>query len=293
MNENTENNVGPDVHNTDPETTEIAQHQFWSAEEERKHRSGILSTAYDPSTKMPAQEINEDTLVSFHNGDRKVQLPVRLAVKYGVLTKDQQSGEYREPSEQEHQEHIDSLTTPPEPEPFERVSLGDQEEQYVDNISQFFQNNGIDPVSVISEYIGSNATTEPKAIGELARRTGISQENISKHFATAVGLFEGQMTKFVQENGLNPEEFFPWMNGNVPSHTRNSAMLRHIVGKDLRPLKSLINSFKDANGYGKKNGVFAPEGTQVKYSNTGEKFIEVPGYPPMRLETAKRMGIVG
>jgi hypothetical protein len=242
-------------------------------------REGVLATSTD-AYGSPAQTLDDNTRVRIGS----VQMPIRVALREGLLVRDQAAPEgIREATPEERQARAATET-----QQREMVRLPETDERNLDHLVRGFQAMGVDPITVMSDYL-AHPDRLPEALSRWANHHKADPAEVQKAFLSIVSGFAKQAQDTITADGLEPAKVLAWAWDNH-RHLHNGAALRAFTGS-MAGWRDLANRYRDAHNLPKAK---APDGVQVLSVKDGTVTAITPNGRTMQLSVAnaKRMGYI-
>jgi hypothetical protein len=249
-------------------------------------RTGILATARDPRTTMPAAELTPTTRIHIGN----VGTTIDRAVKEGYLRVND-AGEYeevpaveREAAEQKARDEADEKA---EANAFD-VPMTTETDEFLTGLHSALSEVGGAPDGFVAEFLVGGIERVQTDIVKMAQKKGVSVDFIVGGIRNAVAEMKVQADSVLKAHSLDPDEVWEWADKTIPTSRLNAIYMGHLKMNDKRPYEELARKFIAARGGSR----VVPKGIEVKKTSNGAEYVQIPGYPPMSTATARRMRLI-
>ncbi len=255
-------------------------------------RTGLLATARDPRTQMPAAELRPDTLVTVG------RVPMRLAVaeRLGFVRR-ASTDEYVEVDAAERADKADKAKQEQEAkreaEGAFPAPLNQEASDALTDLAEVARRSGS---SLESLYIGAlvNADTfKAQTVPHIARASGVSPEALQGAVESVVRGIGEQAGNLARQGGVDPERFGAWL-FDQPARNWIGAVIRAVSAKDGSGFRALLSRY--VQSHPEDSRATGTETAKVFKDHRGREYVQVklPDGRDMAvsLATARRMKLL-
>lgn len=242
--------------------------------------TGIFATAQNPHGGR-ARDLTPETRITV----RGMQMPIRAAVAAGLIRQDGE-GQYREVTPEDLRADAERKTAEDQKahkeNHFEPPS--GQVDAFLTDLDGAFREANIDPMTAAAAVLTGGGEEQLKAV---ARAEGIPLETLMDNVGHVFETYKAQADDFLSSLGLDPEAVWEFEGETVDQTRAVGGYLRHLLNGDKSYYKALADAYMKSPRFQPK----LPDGVALKTSPGGRQFVEIPGYPPMSLANARRLGL--